>query len=51
MLDCFAKTVRNDGILALYGGFSSNFARLGAWNSAMFVTAEYVKGLMRGKDD
>ena len=41
------KTFRAEGPLAFYSGFSSNFARLGSWNSAMFVTAEYVSPVLR----
>ncbi len=32
VLDAFAKTLRRDGPLAFYNGFSLNFARLGSWN-------------------
>ena len=42
MLDCFAKTARNDGLGAFYSGFVPNFARLGSWNVIMFLTLEQV---------
>lgn len=42
-VDCFVKTFANDGPLAFYSGFWLNFARLGAWNVAMFLTLEQVK--------
>ena len=42
MLNCFAKTFQAEGLTAFYSGFIPNFARLGSWNAAMFVTAEYV---------
>ncbi len=42
-LDCFAQTLKNDGPMAFYKGFSANFARLGSWNVAMFLTLEQVK--------
>ena len=42
MVNCFVKTFRAEGLPAFYSGFIPNFARLGSWNAAMFVTAEYV---------
>ncbi|KAK1321306.1 Mitochondrial uncoupling protein 1 [Acorus calamus] len=42
-LDCFIKTLRNDGPLAFYKGFIPNFGRLGSWNVIMFLTLEQVK--------
>lgn len=42
-IDCFVKTMRNDGPLAFYKGFNANFARLGSWNVAMFLTLEQVR--------
>ncbi|ONK67689.1 uncharacterized protein A4U43_C05F2710 [Asparagus officinalis] len=44
-LDCFVKTMKNDGPLAFYKGFIPNFARLGSWNAIMFLTLEQVKKL------
>jgi solute carrier family 25 uncoupling protein 8/9 len=41
--DCFVKTVRNEGPLALYKGFLPNFVRLGGWNIVMFVSLEQIK--------
>ncbi|KAM5552149.1 mitochondrial uncoupling protein 1-like, partial [Rosa sericea] len=31
-IDCFVKTLKNDGPLAFYKGFIPNFGRLGSWN-------------------
>ncbi|XP_077238817.1 mitochondrial uncoupling protein 2-like [Tasmannia lanceolata] len=42
-LDCFIKTLRNEGPLAFYKGFIPNFVRLGTWNVIMFLTLEQVK--------
>ncbi|URE10065.1 mitochondrial uncoupling protein [Musa troglodytarum] len=42
-LDCFIKTLKNEGPLALYKGFIPNFVRLGSWNVIMFLTLEQVK--------
>lgn len=45
-VDCFIKTMKNDGIMAFYKGFIPNFTRLGSWNVAMFLTLEQVKKLI-----
>ncbi|CAN6382191.1 unnamed protein product [Urochloa humidicola] len=42
-IDCFVKTLKNDGPLAFYKGFLPNFARLGSWNVIMFLTLEQVQ--------
>lgn len=44
-VDCFVKTLKNDGPLAFYKGFIPNFGRLGSWNVIMFLTLEQVKKL------
>lgn len=46
VLDCFAKTLKNDGMGAFYNGFLPNFARLGSWNIVMFLTLEQIKKAM-----
>ncbi|CAH9103425.1 unnamed protein product [Cuscuta europaea] len=46
-LDCFMKTLRNDGPLAFYKGFIPNFGRLGSWNVIMFLTLEQAKRIVR----
>ncbi|KAL9273014.1 Mitochondrial uncoupling protein 1-like protein [Drosera capensis] len=46
-LDCFIKTLKNDGPLAFYKGFIPNFARLGSWNVIMFLTLEQAKKFVR----
>ncbi|KAE8696535.1 Mitochondrial uncoupling protein 2 [Hibiscus syriacus] len=46
-LDCFIKTLKNDGPLAFYKGFIPNFGRLGSWNVIMFLTLEQAKKIMR----
>lgn len=43
MLDCFVKSFRSGGIMTFYNGFLPNFARLGSWNCAMFLTVEQVR--------
>ncbi|XP_057516047.1 mitochondrial uncoupling protein 1 [Amaranthus tricolor] len=42
-VDCFIKTLKNDGPLAFYKGFIPNFGRLGSWNVIMFLTLEQAK--------
>lgn len=42
-LDCFIRTLKNEGPLAFYKGFFPNFGRLGSWNVIMFLTLEQVK--------
>ncbi|GLU11489.1 hypothetical protein SLE2022_282300 [Rubroshorea leprosula] len=42
-IDCFAKTLKNEGFLAFYKGFLPNFSRLGTWNVIMFLTLEQAK--------
>ncbi|XWS28745.1 hypothetical protein CRYUN_Cryun25bG0097400 [Craigia yunnanensis] len=39
-LDCFIKTLKNEGFFAFYNGFLPNFSRLGSWNVVMFLTLE-----------
>ncbi|XP_058110664.1 mitochondrial uncoupling protein 1-like [Magnolia sinica] len=42
-LDCFIKTLKNDGPFAFYKGFIPNFGRLGSWDLIMFLTLEQAK--------
>ncbi|CAN1275668.1 Mitochondrial uncoupling protein 1 [Linum perenne] len=46
-IDCFVKTLKNDGPLAFYKGFIPNFGRLGSWNVIMFLTLEQAKKFIR----
>ncbi|KAL3626926.1 Matrilysin [Castilleja foliolosa] len=46
-LDCFVKTLKNDGPLAFYKGFIPNFGRLGSWNVIMFLTLEQAKKFVK----
>eukprot|EP00877_Chromochloris_zofingiensis_P009679 jgi/Chrzof1/4965/Cz15g06170.t1 len=49
VLDCFAKTLREEGLFAFYKGFMPNFARLGTYNVVMFLTLEQMKRLVTPK--
>ena len=42
LIDCFAKSYKQGGLTTFYKGFLPNFARLGSWNCAMFLTVEQV---------
>lgn len=42
-LDCFIRTLKNEGPSAFYKGFLPNFGRLGSWNVIMFLTLEQVR--------
>ncbi|CAL9002720.1 unnamed protein product [Prunus brigantina] len=46
-IDCFLKTLKNDGPLAFYKGFIPNFGRLGSWNVIMFLTLEQAKKFVK----
>lgn len=48
VVDCFTKTLRNEGPLAFYSGFWPNFLRLASWNTAMFVALEQVRMAVYG---
>jgi solute carrier family 25 uncoupling protein 8/9 len=43
VVDCVTQTVKNEGPLAFYNGFTANFMRIGTWNIVMFVTLEQIK--------
>lgn len=42
VIDCFQKTLKNEGPAAFYKGFFANFGRLASWNIAMFMTYESI---------
>jgi len=42
-IHALTKTVSEEGFFALYKGFWPNFARIGSWNIAMFMTMEQLK--------
>ncbi|PWA88870.1 mitochondrial uncoupling protein 1 [Artemisia annua] len=46
-IDCFVKTLKNDGPFAFYKGFIPNFGRLGSWNVIMFLTLEQAKKFVK----
>ncbi|XP_055868352.1 kidney mitochondrial carrier protein 1-like isoform X2 [Biomphalaria glabrata] len=44
-LDCIVRTVKTEGVTALYKGFIPNWLRLGPWNIIFFMTYEQLKHL------
>ncbi|XP_050438104.1 mitochondrial uncoupling protein Bmcp-like [Adelges cooleyi] len=42
-IDCFVKTVKSEGVLALYKGFVPTFVRMGPWNIIFFIIYERLK--------
>ncbi|CAG7824565.1 unnamed protein product [Allacma fusca] len=42
-IDCFRKTVRNEGFTALYKGFLPIWMRLGPWSLTFWVTFEWIR--------
>lgn len=43
--DCIIKTIKNDGPLAFYNGFTTNASRIISWNVVMFVTLQQLRNL------
>ncbi|CAL1544427.1 unnamed protein product [Lymnaea stagnalis] len=41
--DCLIRTVKTEGVSALYKGFIPNWLRLGPWNVIFFMTYEQLK--------
>ncbi|XP_012286762.1 mitochondrial uncoupling protein Bmcp [Orussus abietinus] len=44
-IDCFVRTIKNEGFLALYKGFIPTWFRMGPWNIIFFITYEQLKQL------
>ncbi|XP_014251708.1 mitochondrial uncoupling protein Bmcp isoform X2 [Cimex lectularius] len=42
-IDCLIQTVRHEGFLALYKGFTPTWVRMGPWNIIFFITYEQLK--------
>ncbi len=43
LFDCVSKTLKQEGPLAFYNGFSANFMRIGTYNIVCFIVLEQVK--------
>lgn len=48
-LDCLIKTVRSEGVGALYKGFTPTYVRLAPWQLVFFVLFEQVSIVVTGK--
>ncbi len=46
MVDCFVKTVRNEGLSALFKGLMPNYVKVAPSIAIAFVTYEQLKTLM-----
>lgn len=49
MLDCAVKTVRGEGLMALYKGFMPAYARLAPWQLVFFLSFETLNKAAFGK--
>lgn len=47
-VDCFVRTLRNEGFWAFYQGVTPQFFRITGWNIVMFVTFEQLKKAAAG---
>lgn len=45
-LDCIRKTVRHEGVMALYKGFIPSYLRIGPWSMIFFLTYEKCKDVL-----
>jgi hypothetical protein len=43
MIDCFGKTLKSEGFMALYKGFLPTWSRLGPRGVIIFMTMEFLK--------
>jgi len=46
VFDCIFKTLKNEGFMAFYKGFTLNYTRIGSWNVIMFMTFEKIKSFL-----
>jgi solute carrier family 25 uncoupling protein 8/9 len=47
-LNCFTRTLKDEGPKAFYKGFVPNFTRIGVWSIACFLSMEQFKILLLG---
>lgn len=43
VLDCYTKTIRNEGFFAIYRGFIPTWMRLGPWHLIFWMTSENLR--------
>ena len=46
VVNCFTRTLSEEGPMAFYNGFIPNFTRLGLWTCVTFVTMEKIKSFL-----
>jgi solute carrier family 25 uncoupling protein 8/9 len=51
VVNCFTRTLREEGVFAFYKGFVPNFTRVGSWAVVCFVGMEQFKRLLIHPDD
>jgi len=49
VVDCVVRTMRKEGPLAFYDGFSANASRIISWNIVMFVTLDNLRQYLTKK--
>lgn len=45
VIDCYAKTIRQNGFMAIYRGFIPTWMRLGPWHLIFWITSENLRKL------
>lgn len=48
VVNCFSRTLKEEGPLAFYKGFIPNVTRIGSWACICFVSMEQIKLLLIG---
>jgi solute carrier family 25 (mitochondrial uncoupling protein), member 8/9 len=43
VINCFSRTISEEGVMALYKGFIPNFTRVGTWSVVCFIMMEKIK--------
>lgn len=51
VVNCFTRTVAEEGVMAFYKGFVPNFIRVGTWSVVAFISIEKIKSLLYEKED
>jgi Mitochondrial carrier protein len=46
LVNCFTRTLREEGAMAFYNGFIPNFTRLGLWSAVCFISMERIKKIL-----
>jgi hypothetical protein len=46
LINCFSRTLSEEGPMAFYNGFIPNFTRLGLWSAVCFISMEKIKKVL-----